>query len=296
MEYISIDPSRCKQYKTIEVILDTQQNNHGELLYIYLNRPQSMNSFNQQFVIEMNDLLNQLDTPRSSIKVVIIRGRGKIFSAGADIKEMSSASSSSTGNPMERFLQTPLSQQQNTTHIITKMRRCPQVFIAAINGSAAGAGFSLMLACDLRISLTNARFSCAYVNLGLTGCEMGSSWLLPRIIGEARAAEMMYTGRFMDASTAFKCGMLCQVVDNEIQLDTAVKELASDILSKTLLQIRMTKEGLNAAANMTLEQTRHLEDRNQVLCMKDEESMGGAAKYAMSILNKSFKPKFVAKL
>lgn len=174
------------KYESIEVV----SQNDGELLWIYLNKPQSANSFNNQLVEDLNTVLDKLDTPTSEVKVVVIRGRGKVFSAGADIKEMSKVA-----DPMKVWADYPMHKQQRVAQIIVKIRRCPQVFVAAINGAAAGAGFSLALACDLRVAVKSVKMNCAYINLGLTGCEMGSSYWLPKIIGEARAAELMSTLR-----------------------------------------------------------------------------------------------------
>lgn len=122
------------------------------------------------------------------------------------------------------------------------------------------------------------------------------SWILPRTIGLSLASEMMLTGRFIDADTAFKAGLLSSVVDDVPSLHSAANELANELCGKTCLQLRMTKECINSAQNMSIEATRHMEDRNQVLCMKDEECMNSAGEYAMRILNKQEKQRFVAKL
>lgn len=275
------------KYESIELV----SQNNNELLWLYLNKPQSANSFNDRLVEDLNNVLDLLDTPTSKVKVVIIRGRGKVFSAGADIKAMSKVA-----DPMKVWADYPMHKQQRVAQIIVKIRRCPQVFIAAINGAAAGAGFSLALACDLRVGLRSVKMNCAYINLGLSGCEMGSSYWLPKIVGEARAAELMYTGRFVDGETAFKIGLLNNVVADESALDTTVTTLAEEICEKSTLQLRLTKEGINASHSLTLEQSRHLEDRNQIICMKDEESMIGGAKYAMAVLQKTREQKFIAKL
>lgn len=263
------------------------------MLWLILNRPEAANGFNDDLQADLTDFLTTLDDPASKVKVVIVTGNGAVFSAGADLKSLTAASDGDGGFAFSKM---SMSHQQRSGGITVRVRRCPQIFIAALNGAAAGAGFSLALACDLRIGTEKCKMNCAFINLGLTGCEMLTSWILPRTIGMGLASELMLTGRFLDAQTAFKTGLLSQVVPDVPALHAAAKQLANELCEKTCLQLRMTKECINAAQNMSLEATRHMEDRNQVLCMKDEECMQSAAQYAMRILSKQEKQRFVAKL
>jgi enoyl-CoA hydratase len=155
------------------------------------------------------------------------------------------------------------------------MRRAPQPLIAAIRGPAAGAGFSLSLACDVRIAGESARFNAAFIRIGLSSCDVGLSYFLPRQIGLSRAAEYMFTGRFMDAATAEKFGLVSRVVPDD-QLETAALELAEEMLQNSPMGLRMTKEGLNMNIDaLGLESALHLENRTQSLCVFTEDAKEG---------------------
>ena len=128
------------------------------------------------------------------------------------------------------------------------------MFVAAINGSAAGFGLALVLACDFRISVGSARFAVAMRSIALTGCDMGISYLLPRAVGHQRAACLMYTGEFLTAPEALTAGMLMQVGEPQ-QLESTAADLVARLLKGSPLGLRLTKEGLTmATAASTLEQ------------------------------------------
>jgi enoyl-CoA hydratase len=149
--------------------------------------------------------------------------------------------------------------------LVPRLRALHQPVIAAVNGPAAGGGLALALASDVRIASTSARFNVAFVRLGISGCDIGVSWLLPRLIGASRAWELMLTGRIIDASEADRIGLVLRVVPDEELLDTAL-ETAGLIAANSPWGIRMTKEVMWSQLEIgSLQAGIDLENRTQVL-------------------------------
>jgi enoyl-CoA hydratase len=147
------------------------------------------------------------------------------------------------------------------------MRRVPQPIIGAINGPATGAGFSFALACDIRYAAFEAKFSAAYINIGVGGADMGSSWLFPRAVGTANAARYLYTGDLFGAEEALRIGMVQALFDKDKLMDETMG-LARNMASKSPLGLRLTKEALEInSSSGGLEDALRLEDRNQALCI-----------------------------
>ncbi len=154
-------------------------------------------------------------------------------------------------------LQMPIGELQ------INMRNCPQPIICAVHGAAAGAGFSFAIASDIRVISPDARFSAAYVNVGLAGADMGSSYFLPRIIGSGRAYEFLYTGAWMNAEEAMQLGFASRCVEKEKLFDTAL-EIAQVIAKKDPLAMKLTKEAVNLNIDIgSLEAAIVMENRNQ---------------------------------
>ena len=186
------------------------------------------------------------------------RGR-TAFSAGTDLK----ASRASDGQPVNVSRQ--MRVQRFIADMVLHMSRIPQPIIAAINGVAAGGGFSLTMATDIRIAAQNARFICSYINVGLSSGEIGSSYFLPRLIGLARAADLLYTGRTMDADEALRIGYVSRVVPDGEALNAAM-DTARVLLEKSPFGLRMTKEVLNHSIDaQSLEAALYMENRTQTL-------------------------------
>jgi enoyl-CoA hydratase/carnithine racemase len=145
------------------------------------------------------------------------------------------------------------------------LRKIPQPVICCIHGAAAGIGFSLAIASDIRILAENAKFSAAYINIGLGGADMASSYFLPRLIGSGRANEFLLTGNWMKASDAMNLGFASRVVPKKEMMDIAT-ELANIMVSKNPMGIRMTKEAININIDAGgLEASLQMEDRNQMM-------------------------------
>ena len=228
----------------------------GAADWVTLNRPEQLNTLTVESLAELNHYFDSLLT-NYAVRVVVLRGAGRAFCAGLDIK--------AAGSPTGRTPDTALQGQREFSGLAMRMRRCPQPVIGLIHGHAAGGGFSIALACDVRIAAEGTKLNCAFIKIGLSGCEMGASYHLPRLVGTSVAAELLYTGRFIDAQRALRVGLVSDVVPLE-QLAATGKALADEMLATAPLGLRLTKECFWAAVDGNdLPSVIAMEDRNQVL-------------------------------
>jgi enoyl-CoA hydratase len=224
--------------------------------WLTLNRPENFNALNARLCAELQDYFSGLCT-NHAVRVVIMRGAGRHFCSGYDLDEIEPI----TGNPP-----TAMRAQRAVSDIIMLMRRCPQPIVALMHGAAAGGGLALALAADVRYATQDCRMNVAMARIGLTGCDVGISYFLPRAVGASNAAEMMMTGRFVDADKALRIGLVSAVVAGP-DLDATARKLADDMLAMSPLGLRFTKEGFNLAQGAgSLEAVITLEDRGQMLC------------------------------
>lgn len=159
------------------------------------------------------------------------------------------------------------------------MRRCPQPIIACVNGAAAGGGFALALASDVRLATPDVRMNAAFIRIGLSACDIGVSYFLPRMVGSSVAAEYMLTGRFITAERAYQLGLVSRVVEPE-QMQAEAQGFVDDMLHATPLGLRLTKEALNHAIDAQgLEAAIAMEDRNQILASSDGDFQEGVAAF-----------------
>ena len=234
----------------------------GEVLWVTMNRPTSLNALNRGMVDELRELFVDLYW-RHEIRVVVLRGAGANFCAGLDLKEP-------RGNE-PRGISAGLISQRKISEIVIAMRRCPQPIIALVDGAAAGGGFALALASDIRIATPTLKMNAAFIKIGLSACDIGVSYFLPRMVGASVAAELMLTGRFLKADRALALGVVSAVVAPEA-LDAEARELAGEMLRTTPLGLRLTKEALNHAIDAQgLEAAIAMEDRNQILAGSGED-------------------------
>ncbi len=235
----------------------------GPVAILTLERPQCLNAVNHVMRDELHAFFDERMYD-SETRVIVLTGAGRGFCAGMDIKDPALVDPASGLAPRAAY-----EAQRTFSGLILAMRRCPQPIIGAINGVAVGAGFSFAMACDMRIGTAAARFQAAYINLGLGGADMGSSWLLPRAVGTANAARYLMTGDFMPADEALRIGFLQSVVD-ESELIPQARSLAGRLAEKSPLGLRLTKEALDANTGGTsLEDAIRLEDRNQAMCIAE---------------------------
>jgi enoyl-CoA hydratase/carnithine racemase len=221
-----------------------------------LNRPDRLNALTFQMFDELARLAADIAAD-DRVRVLVLTGAGRGFCAGLDLTDAATLPDMTTA--------TFLDGQEVWSRAITSFRRLPKPVIAAVNGPAAGAGFSLALAADIRIATPAARFSAAYIKIGLTGGDCGSSWMLPRIVGLGHAYEILLTGRLVEADEAARIGLVNRVVPAE-DLLTAALEVAELIAANSPLGVRLTKQMVQANVDApSLEAAVELENRNQAL-------------------------------
>jgi enoyl-CoA hydratase/carnithine racemase len=243
------------------------------LTWLTLNRPESLNALNQRMVKELRDFFWGLVEDRQT-RVVVMRGAGRAFCAGLDLKEQAMARTAGLGSVPEA-----LREQRKVSEIVMLVRRAPQPVIAAVHGPACGGGFALALAADVRLCGESARMNAAFIRIGLSACDVGVSYFLPRLVGASVAAELLLTGSFIDAGRAERTGLASRVVP-DVELEKAARELAGDMLRNSPLGLRLTKECLKASLDAgSLEQVIAMEDRNQILAAASEDFREGMAAF-----------------
>ena len=244
------------------LILETR----GDALWVTMNRPERLNALNPRLVEDLRDLFVGLYW-RHEIRVVVLRGAGSNFCAGLDLKERGNGGGGGTSGG--------LIGQRRISEIVMAMRRCPQPIIALVDGAASGGGFAIALASDVRIATPTLKMNAAFIRIGLSACDIGVSYFLPRMVGSSVAAELMLTGRFIHAERSLSLGLVSKVVD-AAQLDAEGQALAEEMLLTTPLGLRLTKECLNISIDAAgLEAAIAMEDRNQILCAQGEDFREG---------------------
>jgi enoyl-CoA hydratase len=225
-----------------------------------LNRPEKLNAMDVGLISELHAALDAIAVDRAC-RAVVITGAGRGFCAGLDLGGYGVAPG---GDGVGR-VQAGMATQTHIASLIPKLRALPVPVIAAVNGAAAGGGLALALGADIRIAGASAKFNVAFVRIGLSGCDIGVSWLLPRLIGASRAWELMLTGRIIDAAEADHIGLVTRVVDDASLLDSAL-ETAALIVANSPWGVRMTKEvGWSQLEVGSLQAGIDLENRTQIL-------------------------------
>jgi len=194
-------------------------------------------------------------------RVVILTGAGRGFCAGLDLTGFGKAPHSDHLGPTQQGF----GVQKLIASLIPKLRSLPQPVIAAVNGAAAGGGFALVLGSDIRLAARSAKFNAAFVRIGLSACDIGTSWLLPRIVGVARAQELMLTGRIFQSDEAHRIGLVVDVVDDDQLLDAALAK-AAEVMQNSPFGIALTKEGMWSALEIPgMQAAIDLENRQQIM-------------------------------
>ncbi|MHA1360621.1 MAG: enoyl-CoA hydratase/isomerase family protein, partial [Candidatus Helarchaeota archaeon] len=265
--------------REFETIIFEEQDNGISILTF--NRPDKLNAISIKLLEELHEILDYLEW-NFDTRVLIVTGAGRAFCAGLDLKEFPSIRKAK--NPqfaklqylnMKDPMKTNFYAQKRLADLIIKMRRIPQVIIAAVNGAATGGGFTIAMAADVRLASEKAKFNNAFIKIGVSGCDLGSSYFLPRLIGLSRAAELLYTGRFFDAKEADRIGFVSRVISPAELMDTALA-LADEMLAKSPLGLRMTKEVINQNIDApSLESAINLENRNQVITANTKDAPEG---------------------
>jgi enoyl-CoA hydratase/carnithine racemase len=234
---------------------------------VTLNRPESLNALDPALIDALNTYFQGLQRNRTT-RVVVLKGAGANFCAGLDLKH---AMQRRAGQQEPPGVTESLDSQRRIADIVMLMRRCPQPIIALVQGAAAGGGFALALASDVRVATKSARMNCAFIKLGLGGCDIGTSYFLPRLVGVSVASELILTGRFIGAERALAVGLVSEVVDED-RLDAAAEPYVEAMMTASPIGLRLSKECLNMSVDAgSLEAAIAMEDRNQVLCSRSED-------------------------
>ncbi len=225
-----------------------------------LNRPEQLNAMTAELCEALHQQLRTTAAERAC-RAVILTGAGRGFCAGLDLSGYGAApENDGSDEPRDR-----LANQQHMSTLILALRALPQPVIAAVNGPAAGFGLALTLGCDIRYASTAAVFRAAFLNIGVSNCDMGTSWLLPRLIGASRSHELMLTGRRVDAQEALRIGLVADVVE-PAELAERALAAASQIASLAPWGVRLTKRGIWSALEIPSEQAAvEYEDRQQIM-------------------------------
>jgi enoyl-CoA hydratase len=231
------------------------------VVQLTLNRPDKLNAMTADLVESLHQHLQMISCDHS-VRVVVLTGAGRGFCAGLDVGGYGSA----PGTEGLGATQAGFAVQRHIASLIPRLRSLPQPVIAAVNGAAAGGGLALVLGSDVRIGAASAKFNAAFIRIGLSACDIGTSWLLPRIVGVARAHELMLTGRIFDAQEAYRIGLLVDVVPETDALLDAAFTKAAEIIANTPFGVALTKEGMWAALEIpSLQVAIDLENRQQIM-------------------------------
>jgi enoyl-CoA hydratase/carnithine racemase len=253
----------------------------GAFALITLNRPDSRNPLDQETQDALLAALERLET-EPGLRVGILTGAGTAFSSGGNLRRMSAVA---TG-PTERTpVQARAYYHRGIQRLPLAFERCEVPVIAAVNGPAVGAGCDLACMCDLRIAAEGARFAESFVKLGIIPGD-GGAWLLPRIVGFAKASEMALTGDQLSAAEALSCGLVSKVVPDAGLLDAA-RAIAARIAANPPQAVRMTRKLLRQAWNNTLDMALEMSANMQAVAHTTADH-----KEAMAALREKRKPVF----
>lgn len=238
-----------------------------EVLVVRMNRPDKLNAMTSGMVEILHETFSAIGRDRGT-RVVILTGAGRGFCSGLDLGGYGSAPGYQWNGSVERGF----AVQKHIASLIPKMRGIPQPIIAAVNGPAAGGGFALVLGSDIRICAESARFNAAFIRIGLSACDIGTSWLLPRLIGAARAHELMLTGRIFDSLEAERIGLVTERVSDDALMDAALAK-AEEIRLNTPLGVALTKEGMWSSLEIPgLQAAIDMENRQQIMASFSDDA------------------------
>jgi enoyl-CoA hydratase/carnithine racemase len=226
---------------------------------ITLNRPERLNALTFEVYRELTDTFASL-RDETDVRVVVITGAGRAFCSGGDVHDI-------IGELFSRDMEGLLRFTRMTCELVRNIRALPQPVIASLNGTTAGAGACIALASDMRIASEEAKIAFLFVKVGLSGADMGAAYLLPRMVGLAKATELLYTGDFITAREAERIGLYNRVVPGD-QLAAATNELAERLARGPAFALAKTKEMLNRELHLNLHAALECEAQAQAICMQ----------------------------
>ncbi|GAB2857462.1 enoyl-CoA hydratase/isomerase family protein [Nocardioides pacificus] len=229
---------------------------------VTLDRPERLNALDQDLVADLSAALETIAGDRDC-RVVVLTGAGRAFSAGLDLTGYDTVDAGR--DERDGAALAALARQREIAALPELLRRLPQPVIAAINGPAVGGGLALVCASDIRLAAQPALFAVSFITAGFSACDIGVSWLLPRLVGTGRAHELMLTGRRFGAADAERYGLVLEVVSPEELIDAALAK-AGEILLNAPASVELTKQGMWLALETpTLHHAIELENRQQVI-------------------------------
>ncbi len=229
---------------------------------VRLNRPERKNPLTFESYAEMRDWFRDLHYD-DDVKVVVFGGTGGNFSSGGDVHEI-------IGPLTKMSMKELMAFTRMTGDLVKAMQGCGKPIIAAVDGVCAGAGAIIAMASDLRIGTPDAKVAFLFTRVGLAGCDMGACAILPRIIGQGRAAELLYLGRAMSGQEGADWGFFNQLVSGD-DLDAAAQKMAAKIAAGPNFAHMMTKTMLNQEWSMSLDQAIEAEAQAQAICMQTQD-------------------------
>ncbi|MDY6809136.1 MAG: enoyl-CoA hydratase/isomerase family protein [Actinomycetota bacterium] len=245
----------------------------GQIAIVTMDRRDAMNTLNADLVRDLTVALDDLDGDQGC-RVVILTGAGRAFCAGLDLRGYGDDGADEDRGAMISSFE----RQQDIAGLARRIHGLRQPVIAAVNGAAAGGGLALVCASDIRIGSADSVYAVGFIRAGFSACDIGVSWLLPRLVGTGRAHELMLTGRKFDAGDALRYGLLVDVVEQADLLATAIAT-AESILANPPLSVELTKVGMWAAVESnSFAATVEFENRQQMItAMTDDRSEATAA-------------------
>jgi len=244
------------------------------VVQLTLSRPEKLNALTEPLVARFHDHLQALAADLTC-RVVVLTGAGRGFCAGLDLGGFGYVPGTEGFGRSHQTWAT----QRTIAALVQEIRRLPQPVIAAVNGPAAGGGLALVCASDVRIASSTAVFATSFIRIGVTGCDIGTSWMLPRLVGAARAHELMLTSRRFDADEALRIGLVTDVVAPEA-LPDAVSAMAESLLAAPPLSLSLTKQGMWLALEIpSFDAMVEVENRQQVLTSATADASEARASY-----------------
>ena len=244
------------------------------VVQLTLARPEKLNALTAPLVAELHDALHSVAAD-AACRAVVLTGAGRGFCAGLDLGGFGVVAGTEEAGPVQRSW----AVQRTIAALVQEIRRLPQPVIAAVNGPAAGGGLALVCASDIRIAATTAVFSTSFIRIGVTGCDIGTSWLLPRLVGAARAHELMLTSRRFDAQEALRIGLVTEVAE-PADLSARVDATLDALLQAPPMSLSLTKQGMWLALEIpSFDAMVELENRQQVLTAATADAGEAMAAY-----------------
>jgi enoyl-CoA hydratase len=239
---------------------------------VTLNRPDKLNAFNFAFVDALTEAMDAVATD-PDVRVVVLAAAGRVFSAGLDLTDLSPL----PGTESLGRIQGGLAGQERFVSLVPLLHHHPKPIIAAVQGAAVGVGLGLTLAADVRVAGPAASFSAAFIRIGLSACDFGVSYLLPHLVGASRSAEILLTGRRVEADEACAIGLVSSVVDDPVE---AAVDIAKSIVAHSPFGVSMTKDVM--WSNLTapsLEAAMAVENRTQTLALLTDDMAEAVAAF-----------------